>query len=258
MSLNKIIKSIPEKLIKEGKTFINKVREFEETEKGNFIAFVDDGNASYDVNIVLTDKSDSVEKTSCDCNITSAFCPHKIAVLLYMKSGSLKEKESTTLKKIRKKKLSPTEELIDSLDHTQLRNWLLAELEKNNELSFKFKFHFSSDNGLPSLEDVKKYGEETIKAVIKNKKYIEPSEVRDILDIWNTYMNTHIESIFKLYPTPEGKKYFHVIDKFHNELSRRLKRFTPRVETNLAKWKGKINSYISTVQENDTSNKHNT
>lgn len=62
-----------------------------------------------------------------------------------MKDGSNnKANESTTLKKIRKKKLSPIEELMDDIT-APLRSWLLSELIANKELAFKFKTHFSNE-----------------------------------------------------------------------------------------------------------------
>lgn len=252
MSLDKVLKSFPTSVLKEAKTFQNKIREFEETEKGNFIAFVDDGSESYDVNIVLNPTADSVEQASCDCNDKSAFCIHKVAVLIFMKDGSKsKSNESTTLKKIRKKKLSPIEELMDGIDAAPLRSWLLSELIANKELAFKFKTHFNNEGLKLTIEQFNAYGTDTLKAILKTKKYIENSHIKPILDIWNKYLDGHFETIIHLIPDKDFFAYFLEIKNFHEEINNRLKTNSTRVHTNFNKISDRIYAYVTSLPESD-------
>lgn len=252
MSLDKILKSFPTSVLKDAKSFQNKIREFEETEKGNFIAFVDDDIESYDVNIILTSNADSVEKASCDCNDKSAFCVHKVALFIFMKNGSTnKASESTTLKKMRKKKLSPLEELLDNIENAPLRSWLMVELNGNKELAFKFKTHFSKDANALSAEQFKLYGADTLKAILKTKKYIDNIHIKPILDIWNKYLESHIETIIHLIPSKEFFPYYLEIKSFHEEIYNRLKTNSTRVQTNFIKTSDRIYAYVTSLPESD-------
>ena len=61
------------------------VRELEEVEvKGNFVAYVDEGEESYDINVQL-DK-DVVVGHSCDCGRRDSYCIHQIVILLMLSS----------------------------------------------------------------------------------------------------------------------------------------------------------------------------
>ncbi len=51
----------------------NKVRECDETEKGHFVAYVDDAKESFDVSLTVRAGSE-ITKHTCECNNTSSIC----------------------------------------------------------------------------------------------------------------------------------------------------------------------------------------
>ena len=53
------------------------IRELEEEGKNNFIAFADDGDNSFDVNVRI-DEAGEVQELTCDCE-SKVICIHKIA-----------------------------------------------------------------------------------------------------------------------------------------------------------------------------------
>jgi uncharacterized Zn finger protein len=58
-------------------------RELEEVEsKGNYVAYVDEGDDSYDINIQL-DK-DVIVAHSCDCERRDSYCIHQLAILMQL------------------------------------------------------------------------------------------------------------------------------------------------------------------------------
>ncbi|MEJ7682788.1 MAG: hypothetical protein WKG06_33995 [Segetibacter sp.] len=65
----------------------NKVRECDETEKGHYVAYVDEGNDTFDVSLILSPDQKIVSHV-CDCKNSSSFCRHKTALLIHIEKGS--------------------------------------------------------------------------------------------------------------------------------------------------------------------------
>jgi uncharacterized Zn finger protein len=82
MSQKLTTKGIASKYLQEGEVFVKMgaVRELEETNKGQFIAFVDDGAESYNVSISIDEKG-ILKNHTCDCSEAYAYCSHKTAVI---------------------------------------------------------------------------------------------------------------------------------------------------------------------------------
>src|SRR5580704_2558791 len=72
----------------------NKVRECDETEKGHFVAYVDDGSDSFDVSLTVK-AGNKIALHTCDCDSNISFCRHKAALLIHLATG---EKTKETVK----------------------------------------------------------------------------------------------------------------------------------------------------------------
>lgn len=79
MTIVQILKQIDNKTaIKVGKL---PIREVEEEKKGHWVAYIDEGNESHDVRIIL--KGKQVEQTQCDCGVNEEqICQHKGRLLM--------------------------------------------------------------------------------------------------------------------------------------------------------------------------------
>lgn len=171
------------------------VRELEEHDgKGNFVAYVDEGQESYDVNILL--EGQNVLTHTCDCRIKDTYCVHQLAVLLALDPASKQKSGTSPAKKVpAKKKKKESEELLLDTAREDLNNWLL-DLFKNNkdiELNFLLRFSKSKTEYLP--QDIAKMFHEGVVAVIGKRKKIQAAEVKKIIDIWDKSLIPVWESI---------------------------------------------------------------
>lgn len=155
-----------------------KVRECDEIEKGHFQAYVDDGETSFDVTIVVNSKGE-VTGHLCDCKSRSAFCQHKTALLLFVANnkkvkGGIKGNKS----------ISQLEILLEDADPERLKAWIKELLSRNQDLSLAFIHHFSEKPIQYSEADIRRFTADAVKAVVKNKRKLEVSEVKKIVDLW--------------------------------------------------------------------------
>jgi hypothetical protein len=157
-----------------------KVRECDEVDKNCFVAYVDDGNETYDVTIKIG-KGKVVEKHDCDCGGTIPFCKHKIALLQHIEADPKPEKK---VKKVAK--LSPTAILLESADTEKLKLWVLELIKKNKDIELSFVHHFSEEKKKYTPEEIWAISLEAVKAVIGRRKNIEAGEVKKIVDVWTT------------------------------------------------------------------------
>src|SRR5271156_4676146 len=94
LTLKNYAAALPADLLLQAKK--NKVRECDETEKGHFVAYVDDGNESFDVSLTIKAGNEITHHT-CECN-SGVFCRHKAALIAHIANGK-KVKEIVTVKK---------------------------------------------------------------------------------------------------------------------------------------------------------------
>lgn len=156
------------------------VRELEEESKNYFVAFVDDKEQSYDVNIYLNKQI--IEKSTCDCLDKTVTCLHQKAVWYV-----LANKETITTKKVVKSRKTTTKmavstTLLQTLTKEEVQNWLIDVFKKNKVLEQQFVVTFSQEQKEYSIEDVKKLMEETFFAVAGKRKTLEGIKIKKILD----------------------------------------------------------------------------
>ncbi len=158
----------------------NIVRECDEVEKGSYIAFVDEGEASYDVSLVVS-KNSEIIKADCDCKNNQQFCRHKTALLLFI-AGAKKEKKPRTLKA----KINRADAVLDDVAFHDLKAWVKTVLEKNPDIELSFLHYFSNPQQEFTEAEIIKLTNNAVKAVVKNKKNIDPTQLKKILELWET------------------------------------------------------------------------
>ena len=156
------------------------VRESDEIEKGHFIAYVDESEESFDVSIKM-DAGKEVIAHTCDCKNSSKFCKHTTALLVHIAKKIVR---SIPVKKNKIAKASPSETLLESIELPDLQIWLRDLLAKNKDTELAFIHYFSTKNYVYTQEEVTKITKDAIKAVVKNKKNIDPTELKKIIDLW--------------------------------------------------------------------------
>ncbi|MDI9309156.1 MAG: SWIM zinc finger family protein [Limnohabitans sp.] len=181
------------------------VRDLDELTKNNFVAYVDDGGKSYDVQLVLDSKK-NVKSTSCDCDF-GGICSHIIALVAFVSES---KNEKPILKKAAKKKLSETDEILETINEETLKIWLSETLNRNKELAFIFKNHFGRNEFIVDENSIKKTIQESITSIIGKRKKIETSEVKKIVDNLNVSLKPILDSIFLKF-TPENHNLFKIV-----------------------------------------------
>lgn len=160
------------------------VRELEEVEsKGNFVAYVDEGEESYDVNIQL-DKDDIVGH-SCDCGRRDTYCIHQIAILLMLSTNT--ENPLTAKKNANSgigKKVKASEQLLLTLEQEALASWLLELFKSNKDIELQFLLKFGKNQKEYQSADVDKILKDAVTSVVGKRKKIEASEVKKIVQLW--------------------------------------------------------------------------
>jgi hypothetical protein len=166
------------------------VRDLDEIEKNKFVAYVDEKDDSYDVQIILDSKKSIIE-TSCDCPENST-CLHILALADFITNNHV---EKQLVKKIVKKKSTETDEILNELDNETLRNWLSETLNKNKELAFTFKNQFSIKHIVFDENFIKTTIQACIQSVVGKRKKLETNEVKKIADALTISLKTLLENI---------------------------------------------------------------
>jgi len=157
------------------------VRECDEVSKGEFVAYVDEGDESYDVKLKFNTKAE-LKEHACDCGKRSPFCLHKTALLLHLTKGTAKTK--TGVKRARK--MSKTEALLKDIEHDALIAWLANLLGKNKEVELSFLHHFTVTEKEYDPPEVERVTNEAIKAVVKSKWDIDRTSIKQLIALWTT------------------------------------------------------------------------
>jgi hypothetical protein len=156
----------------------NAVRECDESEAGRFIAYVDEGSNSFDVSVTIL-TGEKIGESTCDCGANINFCRHKVALVNHLAKG---QKPKNTLKL--KKKEGASESLMDGVEFGMLKEWVTGLIQKNKDIELAFVHHFSAKNKQYNAEDVAKLIKDAIKATGCNKKNIDASQVKKLVDLW--------------------------------------------------------------------------
>lgn len=182
-----------------------KVRDFDEQEKNNFVAYVDEGKESHDVQLI-TSGSQTYISSACDCS-AGGICDHQLALALYVTGGTKKEKAPA---KTPKKKLSETDRILESVDTTELKTWISEILNKNKDLAILFTSQFNKSTTVPDEEYIKNTIQQCITSVIGRRKTVETNEAKKVADLLNLSLNPILESVLSKH-TPDNYQLFKVI-----------------------------------------------
>ena len=155
----------------------NKVRECDETEKGHFVAYVDEGKESYDVSVTLNAKNE-ITKHTCECDSPGTLCRHKTALIIFIAEG----KKTKTNVKVKKKE-GKTDTLLDEIDLNELKSWVKSLISKNKDIELAFIHHFSAKALLTPIE-VAKIITDGVKAVVGNKKSADVTQIKKLVELW--------------------------------------------------------------------------
>lgn len=176
LTLKNYTTTLPKELLKLAAK--NTVRECDETEKGHYVAYVDDGSESYDVSLVI-EPGGEIKIADCDCKNNQHFCRHKTALLLFI-AGEKKVK--TTVKA--KIKISKSEPLLEEAALNELKDWVRNLLTKNPDIELAFIHHFSAKHHQFTPEEIEKITNDALKAVVKTKKNVDPTQLKKIIELW--------------------------------------------------------------------------
>lgn len=166
------------------------VRESDEEQPGRFVAYVDEGEASYDVVLEL-DADREPLSGSCDCDAKKP-CRHMAALLLFVNEGK-KVTTKVAPNKAKKKKQKPAEALLETVDNVALREWLGEVLGRNKELELAFTSRFRPANSAISPADVTRISDDAIKSILGRARHVDPSQLKRILKLWKDLHNPIVE-----------------------------------------------------------------
>lgn len=191
MNLKNFEKSFSE--INKAKAAKLSVRECDEEPKGNFIAYVDQDNRSFDVHIRLGINGSEVETMDCDCSEGSTYCIHKFAMLQFIKSKAKVEKT-----KIVKKETNDPQSLLDNVSILDLHNWILDLFDKDKALltAFKLQFYPPKTDNLTEKQIIKQLKELAIN-VAGRKKKVDPTTFDKIAKLWEMFVMPIAEGFLK-------------------------------------------------------------
>ena len=206
------------------------VRDLDELEKNKFVAYVDEENESFDVQLEL-DAKKNIKDSSCDCS-EGGICNHIVALVQFISGNKV---EKTTIKKGVKRKLSETDQLLETLDNETIRLWVSDILNKNKELAFGFKNHFGKNEIILDKETIEKSIQDSISSIIGRRKKVETNEVKKIVDALTVSLKPILEQLFSK-TTKENYQLF-------NFLVQELGSFNFNYYTNSTR----IQKYINTI-----------
>lgn len=187
LPVKKILATLSKDLIRAAEKIT--VRECDEIEKGQFVAYLDEGTDTYDVSVTIS-KENEVISQSCDCNNGKGECVHKVALLLYLNNG--KKPKQTTVKQ--KKKESQAEVLLRDAETEKLKAWVFEVITKNKDLELAFVHFFSEEAIQYTPGDVIKMINNAIKAVGVTKKGIDATQLKKLIELWTNMLTPVVES----------------------------------------------------------------
>ncbi|WP_259066549.1 SWIM zinc finger family protein [Mucilaginibacter sp. X4EP1] len=165
----------------------SKVRECDETEKGIFVAYVDEGSDSFDVSITLLPNGE-LANSSCDCPNSHALCRHKVALLLHV----AKDKKVAGVPKIGKKG-NTTETLLEQVEFTALKAWVNNLIQKNKDVELSFVSYFSAKKQYYAPNEVIKLINDALKAAGCSRKKADASQVKKLVELWGEVLQPVVQ-----------------------------------------------------------------
>ncbi len=157
------------------------LREVEETDKGQWVAFADDGPESYDVQVTI--EKGMIIAHSCDCGKMDAqgFCLHQLALLMQLSAKKTKTAKPVTKRKVKE---DPLTTMLNQVDTDDLKLWLKEVLHQQKDLAIAFTNRFAPKPVDYITEDIQKITDSVVRSVVKNKRKIDQSELKKIILLW--------------------------------------------------------------------------
>lgn len=162
------------------------IREVEEESKGHWIAFVDDKEESYDVQIVI--KGKQVLSRSCECEIDNiVMCSHQTKLLMAI-NDALKGKKIATKpvvkKALSKKKVSKSVALLQDVNQEEVYTWLTELFKKNKEVEQEFILTFKKqDSAEYTVDIVDKILKDIYTSVFGKRKNADTKDIKKLVDL---------------------------------------------------------------------------
>lgn len=189
LNLSNFKKNLPANLIKAAGS--HRIRECEESEKGKFVAFAEDGKQDFDVGISLSDKGD-IKEHQCDCGSALPFCSHKAALLIHLSTGNLspkKQKKPGTRR-------NETDVLLEGLSENELKTWLSEILKEKKDLALQFKNRFKPAQTSFTRAEVRSLSRDVVKSVINTRKSADKAECKKIASLWRQVQRPVLDYYF--------------------------------------------------------------
>lgn len=204
LTLKNYAAELPEKLIALATKDI--VRECDETEKGSFVAYVDEGKDSYDV-WLKTVTGGAIKQFGCDCANNTSICRHVIALLIHVANG---KKAAATVKIGKNKAKSQVATLLEEADAEQLRAFVQSLMNKNKDIELAFIHTFSAHEKHYTQAEVTSIMNDAVKAV-GIKKNIDATQLKKLVELWAQTLAPVVKQYEMNVAGKEGFDAFHLI-----------------------------------------------
>ena len=221
------------------------VRECDEVKAGDFEAYVDELDKSYDLSLQL--EKGAVINSTCECKSNLSFCQHKIALLAFIAKGMKPAAKVTVSKKI-----DPVNHAIEQADPEKIKEWILKTLKKNKDLSIAFMNEFSNKSENYTPAEIIALTHDAVKAVIGKRRKAEVVEVKKIIDLWT---EIHKPILVQYFAEPANENYFmqiHAVIDTIVEYKYRILTNSKRFETYFKQVLTQIEEVISNIRDDET------
>lgn len=166
------------------------VRDLDQLNDFETVAYVDDAKESYDVKVVINSRKNIVD-TICDCE-EGGVCKHIVALVLHLSEN----KTEKSVLKPRSKKQTETDTILNALDNDNLRIWISEILNTNKELAFLFKNQFGTKQVVFNSDYIKETVKASLQSVIGKRRTIETNEVKKFVDALTLSTKEVLEHLF--------------------------------------------------------------
>jgi len=157
------------------------VRECDETARGRYAAYVDEGSESYDVMLGLGQRGE-LKTSSCECGHPQP-CRHTAALMLHLAKDK-KPKAAKAIPKARTKKVSASESLLEDIDVPELKAWLRSVFPSYKELEVAFIHHFTAKNKFFSAEGAVRLTLDALKTLLGRSRTPDTTQIKKLLELW--------------------------------------------------------------------------
>lgn len=188
-------KAISASILKQAEQLLKRgaLRELDEERPGRFVAYVDDGDQSFDVMLQLNAKRE-LSPHSCDCSSEYFFCEHKATVFLHLLE------HGSTLAVPKKKRVSKKEleaiALFEGVDFEALKQWVIAAMNQDKALRQQFELHFGKERDNPSAEQIQEKTRALRTAVMGRRFSASAAEIKKMIGLWEAYHLPILEGHF--------------------------------------------------------------